>query len=172
MKEMIRYGLILSLICLVAAGLLAGVNSVTRNRIIAQAQAEENAGLKEALPQAASFEAVESSDNEVIYYRALDNRGKVIGVTFKAQGKGYSGTVETLAGMLEDGTITAIKVIAQNETPGVGSKIAEPKFTEQFKDKTSLEGVQAITGATISSRAVIDSVKKKAEEIKGMLKNE
>jgi electron transport complex protein RnfG len=168
---MFRYGSILALICVVATGLLAGVNSFTRPRIIAQAQAEEEAALKEVMPEAVHFEPVKS-DTDILYYKAYDKQEKFIGVAFKSAGKGYSSTIETLAGMLKDGTIVAIKVLSQNETPGLGAQVAESKFTGQFKNKKDLNAVQAITGATRSSKAVIDSVKKKREEIRALLKNE
>jgi len=90
--------------------------------------AEENLPLKEALPEAASFTAVEKGQ-ETIYYEAKDKDGKIIGAVFKATGKSYS-NIETLVGMLKDGTITAIKVLSQNQTPGIGSRVAEPNFTD------------------------------------------
>lgn len=173
MKEMVRYGFILSLICMVAAGLLAGVNYLTNSRIIAQAQAQEEASLKEVMPEAERFAAV-TSDEEIIYYQALDRRGKRIGVVFKASQKGYSSVIETMVGMLKDGSITAIKVLNQTETPGLGAKIAGEEFTAQFRTQNalSLVDIQAITGATISSKAVIDSVKQKAAEIKTLIKDD
>jgi electron transport complex protein RnfG len=171
MKEMLRYGFILAMICIVAAGLLAGVNTLTRPKIIAQAQAEEELSLKEVMPGTEEFEAVKRGD-ETIYYKALDKKQKLIGVVFKAVGKGYSNEVQTMAGMLKDGTITAIKILSQNETPGLGARISEANFTGQFANKKDLNEVEAITGATISSKAVIDSVNKKAEEIKTLIKDE
>jgi len=167
---MIRYGFILTIICMVAAGLLAGVNSLTRVRIIAAAQAEEEASLKEVLPEAARFEAVKSGD-AILYYQALDKNEKPVGVAFKTAGQGYSSTIETMVGMLEDGTITTIKVLSHNETPGLGARVAEPDFTRQFSrvKANDLAGVQAITGATISSKAVMDAVKKKAAEVSVLL---
>jgi electron transport complex protein RnfG len=95
-----------------------------------------------------------------------------VGVVFKAGGKGYSSTIETLAGMLKDGRITAIKVLSQNETPGLGSRVSEPEFGAKFKDVKDISKVQGIAGATISSRAVIDSVREKAEEVLARIKNE
>jgi len=171
MKEMVRYGFILTLICSVAAGLLAGVNSLTKSRIIAQAQAEEEASLREVIPQGEYFEIVKS-DSDIVYYKAYDKQKKLIGVAFKAAAKGYSSTIETMVGMKTDGMITAIKVLNQNETPGLGAQVTEASFTGQFSHKKlqDLNQVEAITGATISSKAVIDSVKKKAEEIKVLLK--
>lgn len=173
MKEMIRYGFILAVICVVASALLAGVNALTGPRIIAQAQAEEEASIKEVMPLAEHFEAVKSG-NDTLYYKAHDKNGKLIGVVFKATGKGYSSTVETVVGMKKDGQITAIKVISQNETPGLGAQVAGDGFSGQFKgqDALKLSGVEAITGATISSRAVIDSVKNKSAELWEVIKNE
>lgn len=171
MKEMARYGFILGLICTVAAGLLAGANSLTKSRIIAQALAEEHAGLKEVMPQGARFLA-EPPEGEVAYYKVFDDQDRFIGAAFKVQAKGYSSTVLTMAGLLKDGTVTAIKILSQGETPGLGAKVAESDFTGQFKNKKDLNDVQAITGATISSRAVIDSVKIRAEEIKRIIESE
>ncbi len=173
MKEMMRYGFILALICAVAAGLLAGVNELTRAKITAQAYAEEQSALKEVMPQAAKFIEVRSGE-EILYYKALDNQDKVLGFVFKASAKGYSSVIQTLAGIFPDGKISAIKVVSQNETPGLGMRVTENKFTGQFsnQDSLNLSGVQAITGATISSRAVMNSVMKKAQEIRELIKHE
>lgn len=170
MKEMVRYGFILALICVIASGLLATVNSFTKSKIIAQAQAEEDASLKEVIPQGERFESVKSAE-QTIYYRVYDKENKFIGVAFKASGKGYSSTIEAMVGMLKDGTVTAIKILSQNETPGLGTNVTGRDFTGQFTDKKDLSGVQAITGATISSRAVIEMVRNKVEEIKGLIKD-
>lgn len=173
MRETIKYGIILSLICAVASGLLAGVNSLTKSRILAQTKQEEEASLREVITEAQHFEPVKTGE-DIIYYKAYNKDGKFMGVAFKASGKGYSSTIETMVGMLKDGTITAIKILSQNETPGLGARIAESGFREQFRDKNTqdLTEVQAITGATISSKAVIDSVKSKTDQIKGLIKNE
>lgn len=168
MKEMVRYGIILSFICMVSSGLLAGVDSLTKEKIVQQARAEEEASLKAVMPQAESFSPVKEQD-KVIYYKALDKQGKIIGVVFKASGKGYSSVIETMVGMLNNGTINAIKILSQNETPGLGSKVTEQQFCSQFSDQRDLNNVQAITGATISSRAVIDSVREKTAEIRNMI---
>lgn len=175
MREMIRFGLTLAIICVLAAGLLATANKLTGPKILAAAQAEERAALKEVMPLAGKFIPVKSqADNIALYYKAFDNQDKLIGFVFKASGKGYSSVIETLAGVFLDDKISAIKVISLNETPGLGMRVTESKFTDQFKQQNSLDvsGVQAITGATISSRAVIDSVIRKAQEIKELIKND
>jgi len=175
MREMARYGFILALICVIAAGLLAVVNTLTGPKILAAAQSEEQAALKEVMPLATKFSAVKSTaDKEVLYYKAFDQQNRLIGFVFKASGKGYSSVIQTLAGIFPDGKISAIKILSLNETPGLGMRIREDKFTGQFNQQNSLDlsKVEAITGATISSRAVINSVVKKAQEIKELIKND
>ncbi|KPK96983.1 MAG: hypothetical protein AMJ95_11505 [Omnitrophica WOR_2 bacterium SM23_72] len=173
MKELIRYGLILGVICVVASASLAVVYSVAQPRIVASALAEEEASLKDVLPEADHFEPVKAN-SDILYYKAFDLNGREIGVAFKAQGKGYSSTIETMVGMSTDGEILAIKVLSQNETPGLGANVIEPDFAARFSQKEidDLNEVQAVTGATISSRAVTDSVAEKAKEILGLLKDE
>jgi electron transport complex protein RnfG len=174
-REVARYGFILAFICVVAAGLLATVDMLTGPKIIAAAQAEERAALKEVMPSAAKFTAVSPDvGKEVLYYKAFDDQDKLIGFVFKSRGKGYSSVIETLTGIFLDEKISAIKIISLNETPGLGMRVTDDKFTKQFYHKNSLDlsGVQAITGATISSRAVINSVMKRAQEIKELIEND
>jgi electron transport complex protein RnfG len=172
-QDMLRFGLILALICLLAGGLLAGVNHLTKTKILAQNAIEQENSLKEVFPEAAFFEAV-NSPATLLYYKALDTNKKLLGFAFIAQGKGYSSTIETLVGMRKDGAINAVRVTNLNETPGLGNRVAEKSFTGQFSNKEAggLMGVEAITGATISSKAVMDSVKAKALEIIELTKNE
>ncbi|MFA5156828.1 MAG: RnfABCDGE type electron transport complex subunit G [Candidatus Omnitrophota bacterium] len=174
MRTMARYGITLGFICILAAGLLAGVNALTRPMIFAQAKQQEEKALSEVFHDAGRFEEIKSAAGEIIYYKVYDNNGVVVGVAFKATGKGYSGPVETMVGMDMDGKIGIIKVLSQNETPGLGSRVSEGSFTSQFSGKNiaGLDEVQAITGATISSKAVTDPVKNKAQEILSLIKNE
>jgi electron transport complex protein RnfG len=173
MREMIRYGLTLGLICVVAGASLAAVNSVAQPKITAQAESQEQASLKDVLPEGVNFDPVQTG-NDILYYKAYDKNGQWIGVAFKAQGKGYSSPIETMVGMTRGGEILTIKILSQNETPGLGAKVTEPDFTGQFSHKAiqDLSGVEGITGATLSSRTVIDSVAQKAQEVLGLLKNE
>jgi electron transport complex protein RnfG len=171
MKDIAKYGVILAVICLVASSILAGMYSFAKPHTDKQAQAGTEAGLLQVIPQASRFEAVKSKD-EILYYQGYDKENKPVGIAFYASAKGYSSTIETLAGMSEEGKIIAIKVINQDETPGLGTRVDEKSFTEQFCDRgvTDLLQVSTISGATISSSAVIKSVKQRAEEIQRLLK--
>lgn len=169
----IRYALVLGVICLVASGLLGAVHAVTQPKIEAQKTSQERAVLKEVFPAAASFEAVEEGA-DAVYYKALDDRGNVLGVVFKAIRRGYSSDMVTLAGMDKEGALLGVKVLSQNETPGLGTKALEPKFLKQFDGKridALTTSVVAITGATITSTAIIESVKEAGEKILEKVKN-
>lgn len=195
MKTIARFGLTLFIICFIAAGSLAWINKITKPKILAQLKLEEETSLKEVLPFADDFQEVRK-DEEILYYKGYKDK-KLIGVAYKASGKGYSSIIETIVGMDLDGRIFGIKIISQNETPGLGSRIVEvteeatladilkgkrpkvearkPWFGEQFKNRNVRnldKEVQAITGATISSEAVIKSVKEKGIEILQELKDE
>ncbi|MDD5566435.1 MAG: FMN-binding protein [Candidatus Omnitrophica bacterium] len=170
MKELYRYGLILFLICVVSAGALALINKITKP--IIEAQAEENLknSLKEIIPEAVNFKTA-GGGSDTTYYKAYGRNNELLGVVLVAQAKGYSSAIETLAGIRRDGSIIAVRILSQNETPGLGSRIAQESFTAQFADKnaTALEGVEAITGATISSGAVIKAIKQKSQEVLTLL---
>ncbi len=103
-------------------------------------------------------------------YPAREN-GTITSVAIKTfSDNGFGGKIELIIGMLMDGTITGYKVIEQKETPGLGTKIAEKKFADQFIGLNSYQNefkltkdggeIDAVTGATISSKAVIDAVEK------------
>ncbi|MBK9389140.1 MAG: RnfABCDGE type electron transport complex subunit G [Bacteroidetes bacterium] len=84
--------------------------------------------------------------------------------------KGFSGNITIMAGFKPDGSIVDIKVLEHKETPGLGTKMIEPKFKDQFMQKNPAEfslkvkkdggPVDAITAATISSRAFCDAVQR------------
>lgn len=168
---MIRLGLILMSICLAAALILAGTYKITSPVIERQKANQEKEALGEILPQADEF--LPKSEGGFTYYEGLRAKSR-IGYALKVRAKGYSGNIDMLVGIDENGVISGIEILSQEETPGLGSRIAEPWFLRQFKGKTGSAlkmsgphtgaGIQAITGATISSAAVLEAVKKQVED--------
>lgn len=172
MKKLLNYGFTLGGICVIAAGLLAGAHSLTRPRILIQEQKEEEAALKAVFPEGDRFDSVKSEEGRNIYYKVYGQEGRFLGIAFKAFGKGYSSRIETIAAMDPQGAIKTIKILSHAETPGLGTRITEPSFISQFSGKNVRDlNIQAISGATISSKAVIDSVKKKAKELEGVIRD-
>lgn len=189
---MFKYGIILATICIFATGMLASVDLLTKQKILIQETKDKDDSLKEVMPDAVKFELVKTENNE--YYKAYDRQESFLGIVFIAEAKGYSSMISTMVAMTKDGVVTAIKILNQNETPGLGSRIGEvkddttifdfmkgkrpdktikPWFTEQFSNKTvdELSSVQTISGATISSQAVKEAVIIKAKEIKEIINN-
>jgi len=94
---------------------------------------------------------------------------KLVGAAIKVTDpNGYGGNVELMVGITVDGRVYAVSILQHKETPGLGSKIGDSAFSDQFKElevpsgglKVRKDGgtIQAITGATISSRAVTHGV--------------
>ena len=167
-SDYFKYALTLTAICFVSSAMLGAVYIVTNPIILSQQALREESGLREVLPEAKSFEAVKEGEN-IIYYKAFNPNKSVLGYVFKASKRGYSSEIVTMVGMDKDGFISRIKILSQNETPGLGTRIIEGSgFQEQFINKNINDlsnTVQVITGATITSSAVIDSIKEKAKEI-------
>jgi len=108
-------------------------------------------------------------DSLEIYPARMDDL--IVGYAVNTYSKnGFSGNIGLMAGFKPDGTIINITVLEQKETPGLGTKMAEPKFKDQFNDKNPEQyklkvkkdggPVDAITAATISSRAFCDAVQR------------
>lgn len=110
-----------------------------------------------------------NGDSLDIYPAKKDN--EIVGYAVNTYSdKGFSGRIEIMAGFKPDGSIMNISILSQKETPGLGTKMAEPGFKDQFNGKNpstfSLKvkkdggPVDAITAATISSRAFCDAVQR------------
>lgn len=161
--------LILTLTGFFSALLLFGTNRLTEEPI---RKAVERVKI-EALRQIFPFEFSDGDINRTTdedgrtFFEIKDTDGGLRGVAVEVSGnKGYSGEIKVLLAVSAAGQIYDYSVLAHQETPGLGNKIAEPAFRGQFRDK-KLEGfnwkvkkdggdVDGITAATISSRAITE----------------
>lgn len=154
-------------ICLVATTLLALTNNVTAAKISENSVEKENSSRCVVLPDAISFSDVTTLESGVSYCVGKSDEGEV-GYVFTSGAKGYGGTVSVMIGIDMDGVITGIEILSHDETPGLGANSTKPEFKERFVgksgeltvNKTSNEGqnIQAITAATITSKAVTSAV--------------
>lgn len=152
----------LTLVALISVSLLVGIDSITSGKIAEQEDEKVNSMLSEMFADMSKYDL----DPETDIYTIKDGEA-TIGYAFLAIGKGYGGDINILVGLEDKTTIKGITIITQNETPGLGTKITDSEFTDMFAgaaiDDIGLTrdggGIDAITGATISSRAVVDAVK-------------
>lgn len=176
-QTMIKPVVVLLVIC-ITVGLLLGVTNHFTAPIIAEAERRAaNEGRFELLSDADDFEQIEyTGDGIVDFYKAVNGAGYVITAT----ANGYGGAFSVLVAFDADGNIAGIKIGSNNETVGVGSKVANPEFTEQFKgmpaENFTISDIAAISGATISSGAVTNAVNYAInaynEVVKGVVKEE
>lgn len=180
MREVVKLGLVLFIITAVAAVVLAVSNNATSD-MIAKVQNEANdAARREVLPQAESFKIIdESKMNEIKskngnileVFIGISKDKSIVGYTIKTATSGYGGNVEVITGISLEGKITGIKVVKHQETPGLGANSTKPEFQSQFNDKSTdkelivvktgakeVNEIQALTGATITSRSVTTGV--------------
>ncbi|GBE14922.1 MAG TPA: RnfABCDGE type electron transport complex subunit G [Proteobacteria bacterium] len=173
---MVRLVVVLGTICLVAALILATVYKVTKAPIAYQMKLEVIRSLQAVLPgmeidpDSQYIDLPWNKDQTVRVYRA-SGAGGITGVAFQVIAPdGYSGNILIMMGVLPDGSLGGIEILAHAETPGLGARIVEPSFKDQFKGR-SLENtnfkvkkdggdIDQLTGATISPRAVVGAVRR------------
>ncbi|PIU19379.1 MAG: electron transporter RnfG [Elusimicrobia bacterium CG08_land_8_20_14_0_20_59_10] len=164
-----RSVLVLTLTGFFSALLLFGTNKLTEGPV---RKAVERVKV-EALRQIFPFEFSDGDINRAtgadgrVYFEIKDRDGGLKGVAVEVSGdKGYSGRIKVLLAVSAAGGVYDYSVLAHQETPGLGNKITEPAFRRQFKDR-KLDGfnwkvkkdggdVDAVTAATISSRAITE----------------
>ena len=166
MNEIVKPGIILFAICIIASFCLGLVNQITKTPIETQRQETKLSTQKELLPEATEFEEIQfTSENSVSeIYKAM-NSGETVGYIFFAKPRGYGDVIEVAVALSSKGNILDIRIVNQNETPGLGTNVTNPSFLEQYKissgpfvvtkmDSSNQNEITAITSATISSEAV------------------
>ena len=172
MKDMLK--ITLSLVAIfIGAGLIMGVTYKVTSPIKFKAEKKEKEeALKEMAPTAtdpivpAGKWSIHSRNFE---YFAATASGKPVAYISSTAGKGYSSFIQMLVSLNTELKINEVKILSFNETPGLGDQILDKSFIDQFKGKSldqivlikgeTKENIQAITGATISSRGVTNGVK-------------
>ena len=175
-KEIIKLAGILCAITMVAALLLACVNKITFKKIKeSEMKAAEDA--RSMLISGAEFKDAKGYDNVKI--AMID--GQFAGYCVNVSVKGFGGPVEMMVGIGADDTVTGVEILSHSETAGLGAKADTDDFKKQFPGKypelavvkTPTENpaeIQAITGATVTSKAVAEGIKQAYEitlEVKG-----
>lgn len=163
--------IVLAAICLVIAALLGLVNKVTEQPIKDNNDKVVQDSLKVVMP-ADSYEEVKYTAGDptlatgttvpvLAVYQAGD-QGYVVEVNSP---NGFGGALDMMAGISSTGEVTGIAIISHAETSGLGSKSTDPEWQAQFKGAADIVSVtkdggtiNAITGSTITSRAVCDGV--------------
>lgn len=173
--------LVLFIVCAVITGSLAYVNAMTKDIIDERTREAQEQYRKEVMSEADQFVQIEPdgmADKIVGIYEAY-NQDTIVGYVMDVITKGYGGSMSLTVGVNIDGQVTGVIIGDNNETPGLGSKAKEPDFINQFyettvkdtlsvvkQNKKAANEIQAISGATITSRAVAEGVQAALDSVK------
>jgi len=180
-KQMV---IVLTSIGIISGALLVSVNLLTKDRIASNKQKEIEAAVLRVIPGTkASQKIYEEKDFTV--YQGKDDQGNLLGFAINTAAGGFQDKILYIFGLnIQLTRISSLYVLNQKETPGLGAKIANERAFLQFwegkecsrplslrkppveKEKLAASEVNTITGATVSSRAVLSSVNAALEKIK------
>ena len=152
--------LVLVAICVVAGTLLGLVHNVSEPVALARAEQMAQQTYAQLIPEASTFEEVPCDvEGCTGVLRALDAQGNQVGAIVVAESKGYGGEVELIVGFDDAGTVRNVVALADEETPGLGTKIEDESYIGQYVGKPAetldAGSVDLISGATISSKAAL-----------------
>jgi electron transport complex protein RnfG len=179
MDSAVRLIIVLTITCLVSALALAAINNLTEQPIQVQKQLATMRAVQEVLPPfdndpVSTMRQITLADDEAGAEMDLNvylgmKEGQISGVAFPCFGEGYGGLIHVMVGINLEDQVSGVKILEHQETPGLGAKIEETSFSEQFKGKSLDNSVlvngnlavkndggdlDALTGATISPRGV------------------
>ncbi len=164
--SVLNIGARLLIICLVVAGIVSLVNEVTKTRY-AELQEEQK---QESMASIFGLEKVtyEELGNEV--YRISQN-GETVGYCVQTVTAGFGGDMTLMVGFRDDADypIAGVQILSHSETPGLGAKANDASYLSQYNGKSGElalhDDIDAISGATISSRAVLSGVNSARETL-------
>ena len=183
MRDLIKMVVVLFVICTTSGVVLSYVNEATEEpreysciKFVQEPSMKavlsdyDNDPIKERIKLAVG-EDEEGNPVEVVVFPAKKG-GKTEAIAYSAAAKGYHDLIEVMIGVNPDGTLTGISIMTHTETPGLGARIVEPEFTDQFAgldlDTTKLAAdggkVDTLSGATFSTVGVIAAVSAALEQ--------
>ncbi|WP_373898114.1 RnfABCDGE type electron transport complex subunit G [Haloimpatiens sp. FM7315] len=179
-----KLGFVLLIITALTGLILGTIYTVTKGPIQAQMIKTNNDAMKEIITKADTFEKINTKlKGNVTEVNAAKKGSETIGYTIKLTSKGYGGNIEIMVGISAKDEIEGIKILSQSETPGLGANSENPSFYGQYKSKSIKKDlnvvktkpsneneIQAITGATITSKAVTHGVNEAVQYYKDNLK--
>ncbi len=176
MKESLKLGIILFFITALCAGLLGLINNVTSPVISQNIIDSQQQAMKMLVQEAEVFEQVENLSEDMIKEVYIAKTGGIaIGTVVKVMPNGYGGTIAILVGLNLEAEIQGIKILSHTETPGFGANATKENFTGQFLQKVpplsvvksapEADDIVALTGATITSDAIVEGVNQAAKYV-------
>lgn len=156
MKKALYLACFLAIVSALAGGLLAAVNEVTSVKIKDNALASVKESLNKIFPDSTYTEITDYVDESKLVTGVYEAEGD--GYLFMVEPTGFKDIIKFVIGIDNNSTYVGYDVISNSETSGLGSKVAEDDFRKGVIGKTTGDSVSTISGATISSNAVIKGI--------------
>ncbi len=186
MKDILITGGKLFLITAVAAILLGFVSSITEPVIKERKVRELNEALSSLVPGGSPGEKIKIDNNPVVKgcYPVADSSGKCSSYILELVGNGYGGEMKILAAYKENGEVISVKLMDNQETPGLGKKAEKPDYMKKFigtggdrpipvrKDMLSQKDADAVTGASITFMGIANALSSGSDFVKGLRKSQ
>lgn len=174
MNKSLRLGAILLFITGLTGLILGIAYKVTEEPIARSRMRQKMEALRNVLPQGETFQEITSPEALKEGFLEIHEGYEgdfLVGYALTLPAKGYAGDILLMIGVSPEGSVLGVRVLAHQETPGLGARGAELAFLEQFQGKNRAplkvvkppsqeEGIQAITGATITTRGIARGVDK------------
>ena len=184
MNTSTRMIVVLTIIAALSGSVLSMWDGVTAPKIAANRLKVLKQAISMVLPEYDHYDELQIRE-DIILYIGKDTTGAPVGIAFKAKGNGFSPDLTIMVGINpEFSRLTGIEILEQTETPGLGNKIEDGWFKDQFigqiideqetvvvkniKPSDPTRGIQAISGATISSKAVVNIIRDKIATVNAL----
>ncbi|MEG8947689.1 FMN-binding protein [Rosettibacter firmus] len=171
----------LTIIGILSGALLTKVNKWAEPLIAANKKAETEKGIFLVQPEGKFYEKINTTEIDI--YKVFDSNKKLIGYSLAYEGNGFQGKIRLIVGLSPDlNKTTSLEILEQVETPGLGTKITEEPFKNQFKglqtfpkinwvkgkEPENPNEIQTITGATISSKSVVSIINEGIQKVRSL----
>jgi len=182
-RDFIKLVTVLTTVCIIAALALSMADKKTRKARERQDRLARLEAIAAVLPEYDNQPDKEKVEFEGVTFYLARKNGEIVGLAFEQEAEGYGGKIRVMIGLDPQGELIGIDIVKHSETPGLGALIDQPEENNPFKDQFFREKrvrrdkpplilesniavakdggeIEAITGATISSRVVCEAVKK------------
>ncbi len=175
MKTSAKMIIVLTVIATLSGGILSLWGSITAPKIQENRLKVLKKAISKVLPEYDHYDELQLNE-EITLYIGKTATNETVGMAFKSKGNGFSPDLTMMVGILPDfSALTGIEILEQTETPGLGNKIEDADFKNQFpgilmgnnptisviknrEPENQKTGIKAISGATISSKAVVSII--------------
>ena len=171
MKKYLKPALVLFAVCAATALILAAVNALTAKKIAENQSAAETEAVYAVFGDGVECAELSDIPDGVKRIVVVSRGGEVLGWCVSVSPNGFGGNIDMVVGISPDKKIVGISITALSETPGLGSRVAEAQYLAGYEglggDIKLGSGIDAISGATISSRSVLTGVNRALDAVSG-----